>query len=742
MLVSIGITSACVADPTPLAAIMFLIVVPLVGGAYYFAEHKRNFYLPSLVASGLATIAFFVSLGIVFSWMSVLLPFLHFLSFAQCMRLWQKKKDRDYSNLYLVSLVQIACGASISLDIQFGLMFFLYLFLAFWTLILFYIKRVASEKTGILLGGNVVILQGIKSSEIRKALGSAIPIMLAFLLISMLGVFAILPRYQIRVLNVHSPQGRQKGLVGFSEQIRLGQIGEIKDNHELVMRVKLSRSGKAIQLPDEQLYWRGMSADSYVYGSWRETAQPNYLLFWFDYENGWQEYREGWVLRNGQVFTHSDQKWPALPNSVELDEEDLRQEIALEDTGTKRIFSLYPPIKIDLGDHADGMQLDIQHWNASFTRNPPRYYVVHSRPQVFSDSQLNQELLPDQRLPSLMRTYYVRNPQKPPELVNLAEEIASRAKAKTSYHKALAVKLWLETNCNYTRLPGLIANPEQNDPVIHFLFNSRKGHCEYFASAQVLLCRSLRIPARIVNGFRGGEWNNVGEFYQIRQNHAHSWAEVYLPGVGWYLMDPSGSDVTEADRIASAGFSQYFDWGQNLWDRFIVGYTPKKFGFSSSNYFENLVFELRSRLDGIGGGSSLQGMDSVQAFFAKLAFAIAAAVSLYVLLAVLPKMRFRWLRFSSPVPGLADGIPTVEFYRDLVRYLGRLGYVRNSSQTPAEFASDVGRWTEVGESMHRLTEIYYGARYSGQGLTEEQKEEANRLLDVVRKSEILKAASN
>ncbi|MDP7254291.1 MAG: DUF3488 and transglutaminase-like domain-containing protein [Planctomycetota bacterium] len=739
---SIGITSSCVADPTPLAVIMFLVTAPLVGGAYYFTEHRRSFYLPSMVASGLATIAFFVSLGVVLSWLSVLLPFLHFLSFAQCMRLWQKKNDREYSNLFVVSLIQIACGASISLDIQFGLMFFIYLFLAFWTLILFYIKRVASEETGILLGGKIVALQGIQSSQIRGALGSAIPVMLAFLLISMLGVFAILPRYQIRVLSVPTPRGRQTGLVGFSEQVRLGQIGQIKDNDELVMRVKLSRNGKAIELPEAQLYWRGMSADSYVYGSWRETVLRNYWLSWFDHESGWKEYRAGWVLQDDKIFPFNDRKWPVLPNSVELETSDLRQEISLENTGTNRIFSLYPPIRIDLGDQAEGMKLDVQHWNARFIGRPPRYYVVHSRPQEYTQEQLNQELRPGQRLPSLMRTYFIRNPQKSPKLLRLAENIALSANAETSYQKSVAVKDWLEINCKYTRLPGVIENPRRNDPVLHFLFKSKKGHCEYFASAQVLLCRSLEVPARIVNGFRGGDWNQVGKFYQVRQNHAHSWAEVYLPEVGWYPLDPSGSDLSEENRIAGAGLGQYFDWGQNLWDRFIVGYTPKKLGFSSSHYFENLAFELRSRLGGVGGGSSLQGMDSVQAFFAKLAFAIAAAASLYVIITFLPKLKFRLFRFSSSGPGYADGSPTVDFYRELLAYLKKRGYVRISSQTPAEFASDVDHRTEVGESVQRLTDIYYGARYSGRALTDDQNDEARRLLESVRKTEIRNASAN
>ena len=78
------------------------------------------------------------------------------------------------------------------------------------------------------------------------------------------------------------------------------------------------------------------------------------------------------------------------------------------------------------------------------------------------------------------------------------------------------------TPCRWTSTTGRL------DPVEDFLVNRKKGHCEYFASALALLLRSVNIPSRIVNGFKGGDWNELTETMNVRQKHAHSWVEAFI----------------------------------------------------------------------------------------------------------------------------------------------------------------------------------------------------------------------
>ena len=81
------------------------------------------------------------------------------------------------------------------------------------------------------------------------------------------------------------------------------------------------------------------------------------------------------------------------------------------------------------------------------------------------------------------------------------------------------------------------------DPVEDFLVNRKKGHCEYFASALALLLRSVDIPSRVVNGFKGGDWNELTETMNVRQKHAHSWVEAYICDAAT-TGSPSGSPWT------------------------------------------------------------------------------------------------------------------------------------------------------------------------------------------------------
>src|SRR5690606_23943302 len=78
-----------------------------------------------------------------------------------------------------------------------------------------------------------------------------------------------------------------------------------------------------------------------------------------------------------------------------------------------------------------------------------------------------------------------------------------------------------------------------SNPLEHFLFESRRGHCEFYSTGMAVMLRTLGVPSRNVTGFIGGTWNRFGRFYAVRQGDAHSWVEVFLPDVGWTRFDPT-----------------------------------------------------------------------------------------------------------------------------------------------------------------------------------------------------------
>jgi hypothetical protein len=113
--------------------------------------------------------------------------------------------------------------------------------------------------------------------------------------------------------------------------------------------------------------------------------------------------------------------------------------------------------------------------------------------------------------------------------------------------KARALERYLQTQYSYSTQLQPMTEAERSrhqDPIAAFLFERRRGHCEYFASALSLLLRAVDIPSRSVNGYLGGEWNEYGGYLVVRQQHAHSWVEAYLPLT---------SDPAEAARAAASG---------------------------------------------------------------------------------------------------------------------------------------------------------------------------------------------
>ena len=162
---------------------------------------------------------------------------------------------------------------------------------------------------------------------------------------------------------------------------------------------------------------------------------------------------------------------------------------------------------------------------------------------------------------------YLRLPPLDDRIPKLAEEIT--AQASSNYDKAVAVEHYLSTHFGYTlELPRSLAR----DPLANFLFERKRGHCEYFASSMAVMLRSLHIPSRIVTGFRGGEFNDLTGQYVVRASDAHSWIEAYFPGSGWISFDPTPAAEPAASRTGWSRMQLYLDAAASFWREWIINY--------------------------------------------------------------------------------------------------------------------------------------------------------------------------
>ena len=255
----------------------------------------------------------------------------------------------------------------------------------------------------------------------------------------------------------------------------------------------------------------------------------------------------------------------------------------------------------------------------------------------------------------------------------------------------------------YTLTPRVLPN----DPIDGFLFETKEGFCEHFAASFVVLMRAAGIPARVVTGYQGGEYNTISEYFLVRQSDAHAWAEVYLDGEGWVRVDPTAAVAPErvALGLNSGGGGavlpglnrdsainglwlnarQLLDSAAYHWSRYVLGYNAER---------------QRGLLEALG-------MEDVTP--ARLVFWLASLVA--VLLGLLALVLLR-AGGGAPVP------PEVRLYARFCHRLARIGLPRAAHEGPVEYAERVAATRrdlalEVRDIAQRFALLRYGGATGG-----------------------------
>jgi transglutaminase-like putative cysteine protease len=162
-----------------------------------------------------------------------------------------------------------------------------------------------------------------------------------------------------------------------------------------------------------------------------------------------------------------------------------------------------------------------------------------------SQATIQQLRAASREYPDSIRADYLALPGSVPKRVSdLAEQIT--AGIKNPYDKAKAIESYLRNNYPYDlKVP---APPEGQDVADYFLFDLKRGYCDYYATAMVVLARASGLPARFVSGYSSGSYDGPDAVYVVRKLNAHSWAEIYFPEIGWIEFEPTASEP-EIERI-------------------------------------------------------------------------------------------------------------------------------------------------------------------------------------------------
>jgi protein-glutamine gamma-glutamyltransferase len=278
---------------------------------------------------------------------------------------------------------------------------------------------------------------------------------------------------------------------GLSDEMSPGSIGQLATEYDPAFRARFEGA------PPRRaaLYWRGPVLNSFDGFTWRR-------------------------------------EWPRVYVATPLDllGEPLRYRITLEPTNQRWLFAL------DTVDASPGRNVNLSH-DRQLTAMDPITSVISY------DAVSHLQTRSTGALSDLGRKYETRLPEdRNPRTLALAHEMRARVGSDTEY--ARAVLDWFRNNgLEYTLEPG----ETSIDSVDTTLFDTRRGFCGHFASAYATMMRAAGVPARIVTGYLGGEWNPAGGYFIVRQSEAHAWTEVWLAGQGWTRIDPTA--VVAPERL-------------------------------------------------------------------------------------------------------------------------------------------------------------------------------------------------
>ncbi len=268
-----------------------------------------------------------------------------------------------------------------------------------------------------------------------------------------------------------------------------------------------------------------------------------------------ERYQNGqWSLGEDNAFRETGTQEPALPLAQYLLRRDVNGVFDMRVNSASRLYVVGQPRLVSLSGNNTAIFTVLVGPDNSVDPSAVRARdILKGNSRIYrvigSMSVADQESLRSAGTgyPEWVRSHYL---QLPPEITartrQLAQDIVNNAGARTPYDRAQAITDWLRTNITYdTQIP---APPTNREPVDWFLFTLRRGYCNYYASAEVVLLRSLGIPARLAVGFSQGDYEaspiaGEGGVYHVKEKHAHAWVEAFFPAYGWVEFEPTASEA-------------------------------------------------------------------------------------------------------------------------------------------------------------------------------------------------------
>jgi len=581
---------------------------------------------------------------------------IYFLGYLLLIRMFELESARDQKLALLLSLFEITAGSLLTYQLRYFIFFLAWLICSIFSLSLITISNHQLNQSK---------AQGVKLLFAFVSSAGVLCLVFGFL------IFFILPRVGYSLFNLSFDSNRAWS--GYSSTITLGEVNKILLNQTPVMRVHIKNYAQ----PIPKIKWRMKAMDYFENNTWEDHLGVN--TNFINYFNR-----------------------PVTINPKPPPGEEIVQEIYLE-----------PGIGPELASagfaYAYLLPYQFQYFLCYFNDycalpilpSERTQYLAYSLIPEYSEPEINQTL---SSIPNLIKEKnqrwllaFLELPSGSESICELAQKITE--KEQTPFQKIVALASFFQTDFQYS-LENLPSGP---NPIEQFLFNHKKGNCEYFATADALMLRCLGIPSRLVAGFLSGEWNQAQHYYLVRESHAHTWVEVVLPGLGFIEVDPTPIPA-QLELTKTSFWAEHFDSLIFLWNRWILEFSIQDQirglrkiqaqGMRFSYSLQTPIREINARIK----ATPIAGMLLISALIAIGAW----------LLKLKPKKKTSWRELKKFAP---DQRRVIKFYLKMLGHLKKKGLEIKPSSTGLELAQKPNLLPEARKALEKITRFYYQLRF-------------------------------
>ncbi|MCP9496564.1 MAG: DUF3488 and transglutaminase-like domain-containing protein [Pyrinomonadaceae bacterium MAG19_C2-C3] len=632
-------------------------------------------------------------------------------------RLFQRKSERDWLALHLLTFASALLALGLNVTAQSGVIMLVYLFASFCVWISRQVNVSASRAE------NAKLVKPLDASKIQKHRLRASPqskqLFAVSLCIVLLIVGFAMPIFLTAPRITESALASLKGrgsVIGFTDSISLGSIGQLQQSNQIVMRVRVDNAPVEI---NGRLRWRGTAFDFFDGREWKRSNLDS------------------------NEATAVDDKLFRIGTTRDV-KRLVRQTFYVEPTDTPVLFAASRLVAIE-GElpfvvmDAEGGAQSASHLGQTLS------YRAYSDVEDLSGTSLAADL---NTIPDAYQRYLQLPANFDSRITQLADNLALQAGAQNNYERARSFEAYLKNEFKYS----FEMRAEGQDPVADFLFRVREGHCEYFASAMALMLRAQGIPSRVVVGYQGGEYNEAANAYTVRQREAHSWVEAYFPqNNSWMTFDPTPVWYSPSDDgIGNAWFAQLKDYVEAfdlVWAQYVVSYGKQEQQWLAGSLreglgeqrrmfarrFNALSENLRRKYESFGDAiPETRDADGVSREAMLLIGILMIAVMIFLVHRIYQRRNKTVAQKSQAIAGSASlsvsPLTMFEFYTRMTTTLKAQGFERKAAETPAEFAA-----TLKIPAASVVTNAFERARYGGEILT---ANEAKEIEDCLRRLEV------